>query len=321
MPLVSVCFMTIRSEPRFSWLFDGLSRQTFKDFELIIIDDRESLDRYKQVRILAAKHGIILGYYGKSKLSRWTGIRPALCNARNTALVVANGKFVCFHDDNGFAAPNWLSEHLKWGQYGFMSAGTWFTTVDGHPEDGKFVGNPGPYGYEPRYKAVKSAIPFPYLDYLHGGNMGFPLDTALTVNGYDEQYDGEQGVDDADFSIRARRAGYKGIFNPQCLVYYSTATHFLTQNEVAEVKPDKANIPREKDARKPKELKLKRDGQLHFANEKLVEDLLDGLRPTKANPNFDLIELRKKYRETLEISHPLGPEKDWRDSQLISDMV
>jgi hypothetical protein len=321
MPVATVVLCTIRTTPHFDWFADGLSRQQFKDFEWVVIDDRESMERYKEVRILCAKYGLTLGYYGKSKPSQWIGIRPALCNARNTALTVANGKYIVFHDDNGWADPNWLGLHMKWGQFGFMTAGTWFTTVDGGPKDGKWEGNPGPYGFEGRYQQMKEIeTAFPSADWLHGGNMGFPLQTAIDVNGFDEQYDGEQGVDDCDFGIRARKALYKGVFSGLCKVYYSIATHHLTQNEVPEVKPDKAVIPREKTARKPKEIVLERDNKPHFANEFLIQELLKGKRPIRANPNFNLDELRKKYRETLEITHPLGSDRDWRDNQLIEEM-
>jgi glycosyltransferase involved in cell wall biosynthesis len=325
MPIVSVCFITIRSQPHFDWLFAGLGQQTFKDFEVIIIDDRESMERYKEARILAAKNNIVMGYYGKSKPGRWTGKRPALCNARNTAIVVANGKYLVFHDDNGIANPDWIGRHMQWGQYGYDTAGTWHTYSDGDVKDGKFEGTGTPYGIPSESRARNwpkdtQAMPAPGIDWLQGGNMGFPLQAALEANGFDEDYDGEQGVDDCDFSIRTRRLGYKTIFDPGCVVTYCTKTHANTQDEAVKTE-EKGGRGLEKIARKPKEHIVKRDGQMHFANEFLIEQLLEGKRPLKANSNFDIERLRKEYRETLEIKHPLGPEKDWRDGEDIASMV
>jgi len=327
---VTVCFATIRSNPHFDWLFKSLSKQSFKNFEVVVIDDRASLERYKEVRALSQTNNVLLGYYGESKPSRWKGVRGALCNARNSAIAIAHGQHLVWMDDNGYATPQWLEYHMIWGRYGLSEAGTWVTFHNGQPSEipvevrglpGKhyYQGNIGPYGFEGSRKQINAPLVCEPT-WLYGGNMGFPLSAALAVNGFDEMYDGEQGVDDCDFAIRIRRAGYKQIFDPRALVYYNITSHHLTQNEVAEVKPDKALIPREKMSRKPKE-KMLRDGKMHFSNELLIQNLRDDRTRVRANPNFDLVQLREQFVKTGKLEHPLGPERDWRDNALISEMT
>lgn len=316
---ITVALITIRSQPRFEWFFEGLGRQTLKPAELVIVDDRQSLERYMEVQALAAKYGIRMSWYGKSKPSRWTGKRPALCNARNTALAVMNTPYVAFHDDNGISDPNWVRRHLMWSNYGMSCGGTWFTFQHGTVQNGRMVGDPGPYGWEARKRLGNGVMAAP-SDWLHGGNMGFLLEAALAVNGFDEDYDGEQGCDDCDFGIRLRRAGYKNVFDPDCVVFYSLDSHALTQNEVPADKPDKAKLARDSMAREPKK-KMLVDGKLHFSNEYLTQCLNQGLRPTRANPHFDLAWLREHWKTTYKVEAPLGPEKDWRDDQLISEMT
>jgi glycosyltransferase involved in cell wall biosynthesis len=337
--LLSVVLCTIRSQPHFDWYISSLGRQTFKDFELVIVDDHSSQDRYLEVLKLCAKYGIRLGYYGVSKPTIWRGKRPALCNARNTAFIVANGQWLVFMDDNGYAHPEWLAHHLKWASFGLMSAGTWCTFQNGEPSEtpiemeaitsGKptgeklqfyYKGQQAPYGFEFRWEQRHKGQTVPCVpNWLHGGNMAFSMEAALAVNGFDEQYDGEQGVDDCDFGIRIRRAGFKMVFDPECVVYYNITSHHLTQNEVVEVKPDKATIPREKSARKPKE-KMLYDGKMHFSNEKLIQDLNDDLSRIRVNPLFDLKKLREQYRTKFTMEHPLPEPVDWRDGARIADM-
>lgn len=327
--MMSVALITIRTQPHFDWYISSLGKQTFKDFELIIVDDRASHERYMEVLTQCAKNGVKLSWYGKSKPTRWAGKRPALCNARNTAFVVANRPYTVFFDDNGYAHPEMLARHVNWANFGLSCAGTWCTFNSGEPSD-KLVevkgldgqhyyrGDIGPYGFEGRFKQVSVAMPCAPV-WLHGGNMSFPLEAALAVNGFDEMYDGEQGVDDCDFGLRIRRAGYKMVFDPTCIVYYNLTSHKLTQSEVAEVKPDKAKIALEAMARKPKE-KMLADGKFHFSNELLIQELEGKPNRILANPNFELRKLRDEFRKTLKIEHPLGPETDWRDNQLIEEM-
>lgn len=316
---LSVVLITIRSVPHFDWFFEGLGKQTVKPFEVIVVDDRWSLERYTECQRQARTWGVNLGWYGKSKPSRWTGKRPALCNARNTAVIVANTPHVIFHDDNGIAHPKWVERHSTWAAYRLMGAGTWYTYQHGTVKDGQMVGETGPYGWEARRKLGNSLMAAP-SDWLHGGNMGFPVETALAINGFDEDYDGEQGCDDCDFGIRARRAGYKPVFDPECIVYYSLDSHALTQNEVPQDKPDKALLPRMSMAREPKK-KVLLDDKEHFSNEWLTQALNLGMRPTRANPQFNLESLREEYRRTMNMDKfPLGPERDWRDNQPIGEM-
>ena len=326
---MTVALITIRQQPHFDWFFQGLSQQQIKPLELIIIDDRNTLERYMECQALAARYGIRLAWYGHSKPSRWTGKRPALCNARNTALAVMNTPYIAFHDDNGISDPNWIRRHAMWANYGMSCGGTWFTfqhgivkdTVKGFSNGPRYVmeGEPGPYGWEARKRNVPNGVMAAPSDWLHGGNMGFLLEAALAVNGFDEDYDGEQGCDDCDFGIRLRRAGYKNVFDADCIVYYSLDSHALTQNEVPADKPDKALLERMSMAREPKK-KMLLDGKLHFSNEYLTQCLNQGLRPTRANPHFNLQWLREQWKEKFKVEAPLGAEKDWRDDQLISEM-
>lgn len=96
-PLVSVLVPTFNGSELISTTLDCLSKQTWKNLEIVVVDDRsddehraklqEVCDRYDDVTLLMQPRN--LGAY----------------MARNRALSVANGEFITVHDDDDWSHP------------------------------------------------------------------------------------------------------------------------------------------------------------------------------------------------------------------------
>lgn len=334
---VTVVMCTKRKEPQFAWVLESLKKQTYKDFEYLIVDGLYN-SRKEEVERIIKEAGIDFPVtYLPDKPTRWRGMRPALCNGRNTALMFAKGEYVAFHDDCCKLNVDWLEKHVKWLEQGYLVAGNWiaFQSTD---ENGK--GIVGVYGWEHRSKIVKSPN-FTTPGWLYGGNFSFPLRVALDVNGFDEELDGEMGQDDISFGFRAARKNYVVMYDPTCCLEYHYSKHGMLMScydgeSVGKdffLKPDSWRCghppghPVEINVA-PVNLRLK-DGLLHFSNEFFMQELLDDKdRYLAKGNNFNLVEMRKmvvdngydvkKVYKILE-GHIDPNPYDWRDGKLVSE--
>lgn len=317
---VTVVQCTRRNEPRFEWALKSLNEQTYKDFEYLILDGLYDQRKDKVEDIIKKSEVNFPLLYLKDKPSRWRCIRPALCNARNTGLVFANGDYVVFHDDNCRLHPNWLERHVKWLSQGYIVAGNWLLYQE---IDNNGNGIIGRFGWEHRSGIVKS----PQIisgGWLYGGNFSFPLHVAEDINGFDELYDGEMGQDDIDFGIRAERKGYKIMYDPSCYLEYYYTNHGLLmdygiycQKEV-ELKITPVNI------------RLK-DGKEHFSNEFLIQELLENKKRYTPRGNVIDIKVAREMMKTGKYSifdmykmmeDWIDPDpRDWRDGKLVKDKI
>jgi len=337
---LSVVCCTRRVEPRFDWIKESLIQQEYEDFEYILVDGLAD-QRGKKVREFFKDVPFRFTYL-PDKPSRWSGIRTAIANSHNTALIFAEGEQLVFHDDRCRLDQYFLERHNKWAKQGLCVAGAWCLY-----EKPWEVGR---YGFEHRRKLVKAAQPV-MPEWLYGGNCSVPLKAAIEVNGNDELYDGGFGVEDCDFGIRIGRLKYSVIYDPECLVHYVVSREelkkdkercFSLQKKIADLigidaltpnKPHKAVYSWEEEKEMSQKRLMLKDGKIHNANEWLIQLLNE--QPSRFWPlgnAFSLADLReqwqnyrgqcdgfKKFWKILENwRSPLL--YDWRDGQKIEDM-
>ncbi len=97
--VVSVIIPTYNRAHLISRSIDSVFQQTFKDYEIIVIDDG-SRDKTKEM--LWERYGDRLVYIGKEK-------NEGLSAARNAGIKVARGKYLALLDDD----DEWLPEKLE----------------------------------------------------------------------------------------------------------------------------------------------------------------------------------------------------------------
>jgi hypothetical protein len=322
----SIITCTARTEPKFDWLADSICRQRTPaplSLELIVVDALLWYDPERRRRDVAtAIDGRIEQVtHIPPKPCRWQGPARltrsdyfAVSNARNTGLIVARGDRVIFVDDCCVVDEGWLERHLSWPGHGV--AGAYRTYQRVLVEGGRVVGGDfGPSGWA---DARRATCPTPCRTnggWAYGLNHSFPLEAALRANGYDEMYDGQAGSEDCDAGIRFERAGYPFVWDPECAI-----SHVLEGHEEIFGLLGWGLAPSRE--RRPKELRARRDGQMHFANETLAERLVfdDQARCTPLGNPFSLVELRAVYEASRHITHAPFSTTDWRDGQPLAEM-
>lgn len=307
MAKVTVVLCTKRKEPQFEWALESLKSQTFTDFEYIIIDSFYDKRNDVVARIIRDHDLSFPIRYIKDKPSRWKNKRPALCNARNTALMFADSKYIVFHDDNCKMPQDWLGRHLNWLEQGYLVAGSWIPY-----ENGSIIYDRQDTRLETvdKPKAVSGG-------WLYGTNFSFPLCAAEDINGFDELYDGEIGQDDIDFGVRAERKGYKIMYDPTCYVEHYYDDHGLLMNyqtkHHSKIEIDVA----------PVTVVIK--GIEYLSNQLLVQELIDDeCRYLPRGNNFNIPDIRRIAKRSS-ISNVYSimtkyislDKLDWRDGKLI----
>ena len=105
MPPLTVIIATFNRSAYLQKLLISLTRQTLrgKAFEVVLIDDGSTDD----TRSLASS------FSDKLNLSYYFQENSGAAAARNQGIAKARGDILVFLDDDDFAAPDLLSEHLK----------------------------------------------------------------------------------------------------------------------------------------------------------------------------------------------------------------
>ena len=86
----------------------GLRDQTFKDFEVVLVDRRYER-RHERVMAMAADYGLDLIHVPEHRRNgKWQNIGSAW----NTAMAVAEGEIVIFLPDWTYVPPGWIGAHL-----------------------------------------------------------------------------------------------------------------------------------------------------------------------------------------------------------------
>jgi len=168
---------------------EDLNAQTFKDFELVVVDGAKK-SRDSEAVLGQASFAV---HHLAPKENLWTRHKKTcISNYRNTGLVAAHGELVVNIDDCAFLPPVYLELFWKaWSEYKICLTATW-----PHNGDQRI----------PRNNILNPNVCYvEKMPCLRGQVFGFgsyPLDMALELNGYDEAYDGGMYLEDIDWGCR-----------------------------------------------------------------------------------------------------------------------
>jgi Methyltransferase domain len=209
---VSVVLNTARSDDSFRGLpilgsiLGDLEKQTFRDFEFIIVDGLHH-DRHRD--LIGHPYPFRVLHVPPKQTVMVKDGRCSICAYKNTGFAHARGELIITIDDGCKLDEGFIARVVEeWDERGNMLNAMYEGIHDdGTPmerigaidsrgiylgQDGRCVGKPGDYQRPPMY-----------------GFASFPLEAVLTVNGYDEMYDGARGLEDCDMGWRLQRAGYR----------------------------------------------------------------------------------------------------------------
>lgn len=99
-PLISVIVPAYNTTETLTATVESIERQTFTDYELILIDDYSTDDTAAAIKTLATRYPNILPIYNVKNLG--------VSAVRNLGISYAQGQFIAFVDADDLIAPNYL---------------------------------------------------------------------------------------------------------------------------------------------------------------------------------------------------------------------
>jgi cellulose synthase/poly-beta-1,6-N-acetylglucosamine synthase-like glycosyltransferase len=193
-------------------LLESITRQEFKNFEMIIVDGSPD-------DIL---HPVITKYEPRLDLKYFHEKGLATSESRNLGCSRAKGDMLVFIDSDCIVPPDYLTRVDS-----FLKA---------HPEVDAYGGpDAANTSFSPLQKAVNYAMTSFFTTggirgrknhigkfQLRGFNMGVRHDAFIKIGGYS----GMQVAEDIDLSIRLRKAGYISALIPEAFVYHRRRASF-----------------------------------------------------------------------------------------------
>ena len=204
MPTISLVIPTVDRPEALYTLLRHLEHQTRLPDEVVVVDQSAREDA-RAAAYAAARPRV---RYHRLE-------RRGLPEARNAALRLAAGDVVLFLDDDIIPDPALVESHLA----NYADGG--IAGVGGRVLGGYDAGA-GPVG---EFRALGGTVVRNFgsstrreVDHLPGGNMSFRRGVFEKVGGFDPAYGGAAIGEETDFCLRARRAGFRLVFDPRASV-------------------------------------------------------------------------------------------------------
>lgn len=190
MPVISVIVIAYNEVKTISRSIEAILKQTFYDFELIVVDDgsddhtSEAVKKFEDKRIELIKNKKNLG----------------VSRARNIGLKNVSSKYVFFTDADCIPDSNWLKQGVK------------------VLETNHCIGVEGRTLYELKSPTLSDR----HFEILEGKqycccNMAYRKDVLDKVGGFRDRYN--HALEDRDLAFRVMKKG-NVLFNPAMLVYH-----------------------------------------------------------------------------------------------------
>lgn len=201
LPRVSVVLPTLDRPQAIYNLLRHLEHQTLAPHEIVVVDQSAAPD--ERTAAYAAGNPLVRHHRIPER---------GLPNARNVGVGLATGDVVLFLDDDSIPDADLVRCHAEAyvdaevsGVGGRVQGG--YDAAGG--EIGKFRESDG------RVLRNFGATTRCSVDHLPGGNMSFRRNVFARVGGFDKAYGGSAIGEETDFCLRARRAGFRFVFEPR----------------------------------------------------------------------------------------------------------
>ena len=213
--------------------FNSLEKQTFREFEVILVD---ALYSEKRQWIEEGKWSFPVKYVPVHLNHRFWLDRKRwnIGGALNTGVLWAEGELIVRIDDCSEFKPDYLAKFWQGYQSGCFPLAMHIRYLEGKPVrvDEKYLEKGYEAAWSPEAEPVLREIygegdlvrdtRYPLAE-ARGGRMtaypnmfygysSFSLESALKINGFNELCDGQKGLEDVEFGERLVNAGYRNMF-------------------------------------------------------------------------------------------------------------
>jgi len=213
-PRVSVVIVNWNGKDHLAECLDSLRCQTFKDFEIILVDNgsedgsREFVQEYfHEVRLVALQKNC--GFAG----------------GNNAGIQAASGKYIALLNNDTKVDPAWLTNLLKEAEENPSIVGMWASKILSY-DNPEIIDNVGLLMYPDGLGRGKGRLEKDEGQYDKTGEAFFPSGCAGLyrremldeIGLFDEEFFAY--ADDVDLGLRARLAGWQCIYVPSAKVYH-----------------------------------------------------------------------------------------------------
>lgn len=205
-PKISVAIPTYqRADIAYKTVKDILDKQSFQDFEVLVIDQTIS-DEILERKIRKIR---------SDRVHYFRITPPSLPAARNFALTHANSPIILFLDDDIEADSCLIDYHLK-----IHNANEDISAVGGRVLQKGFPTQKKVLEFDELSVShgVFTATQSGYTNAFPGGNHSLKVKDALKVGGFDTRYYGNAFREESDMSLKMSRNGMKIFFESKAII-------------------------------------------------------------------------------------------------------
>lgn len=221
MPALSVLISTYNEPQWLEWVLLGYARQSFTDFELVIVDDGSRAQTRERVEALRSDLPYPLQYFWQPD----EGYRK--CTAMNHGIALAKAEYLVFSDGDCVPHADFLARHDELREPGrYLSGGycklpmalshriTRDDVLDGRATDYRWLAENGLDRHTLKLRAHGEWTRMllnrltPVAPRFHGHNSSAWKRDIVRVNGWDERM--QYGGQDLELGERLNNAGIRG---------------------------------------------------------------------------------------------------------------
>jgi len=295
MKSLTIAYISNREQCHLNWFSQSLRMEGGeKNIRIFCVGNSAE---FPNVNRITPKPSIWSGESRLTKENWWSK-----SNSLNTALALCETEWFCQLDDRCVLMRGWLDaiKQAMDGNYivcGAYEKRTAMTVENGVIKNaGIVIGKDDREQYcETYYKPNGMKPPYPAArGWLYGCSVAYPLEWALQVNGYPEDYCDSLGMEDVVFGMMLQNAGYPMKYDPRMKIIEDR-----TPSEIGPATPrtDKGKSPADKSHK-----------------------ILEIFKESKTSLNsFDLRTMRKSVLSGNPFPKPSASNRDWYDGQLVSE--
>jgi glycosyltransferase involved in cell wall biosynthesis len=213
-PFCSVVIPAYQAAEFIAQAIDSVLAQSYRDFEVIVVNDGSTDDTA----------GVVRNYNGRVRYIEQDNGGPAV--ARNTGIAAARGDMLAFLDADDWWAPNRLErcveELLAQPDIDVVTTDAFLVEGD-TPTANRWYGDLGNYEFPPPAQQLSSMID---CNFMFTSTL-LPRALVTRVGGFDPAY---LGTEDYDLWIRMLRAGARFALIREPLSYYRVRSESLSRN-------------------------------------------------------------------------------------------
>ena len=216
-PLISVIIPNWNGKHFLTECIDSLKEQTFRDFETILIDNG-STDG--SAEFAEERYGKFISIIRNKKNLGFTG-------GNNVGIKAARGEYIVLLNNDTWAEPTWLEELAQATSLGHP-VGMWASKIysyyrrDRIEAVGELIYWDGLSRSKGQYEIERGQYDDVEEIFFPPGCGGMYRKTVFEEIGvFDEEFFAY--ADDAEIGIRARLAGWKGVYVPKAVIYHKNS--------------------------------------------------------------------------------------------------